>query len=402
MIVQTPGIVRRMAPYLIAAAVIALLALGFRPTPLLVDAEPVTRGHLAVTVEGEGRTRVIDRYEISAPIAAHARRIDFNVGDPVATGDVLVVLEALAAPALDARAVHAARARVAAAEAVLAAAKEDVKAAEAVARFSRSESERLRRLAEQGMTTRSLMEQTQAEARRTEAAEVSARFRVRTAEHDVAAARTALAYAGGRDASLAGVIELRAPVAGRVLRRSFESSRVVQPGEGILEIGDPARLEVEVDLLSSDAVRVAAGMRVLFERWGDPDPLEGRVKRVEPTAFTKISALGVEEQRVWVIADIASPPERWNRLGHGYRVNARFVLWEAPDVLRVPTSSLFRQGQDWAVFTVQDGNAVLRRVEIGRRGGLYTEALKGLAADETVIVHPDREVADGRRVRLRQ
>jgi HlyD family secretion protein len=400
--VQISAVARRLAPYLFGAAVIWLLVLGFRPEPLLVDAEAVSRGHLAVTVEGEGRTRVVDRHEISAPVAAHARRIQLEVGDAVALGDVLVVLDALAAPALDARAVHAARARVAAAEAVLAAAREDVKAAEAVASFARAEAERLARLAEKGMATRSMMEQTQAEARRTEAAEVSARFRVRTAEHDLAAARTALAYAGGRDPGASGVIELRAPVSGRVLRRSFESSRVVQPGEAILEIGDPARLEVEVDLLSSDAVRVAAGMRVLFERWGDPEPLEGRVKRVEPTAFTKISALGVEEQRVWVIAEITSPPERWSRLGHGYRVNARFVLWESADVLRVPTSSLFRDGADWAVFVARDGTAALRRVEIGRRSSLHTEVLKGLEAGDTVIVHPDREVAHGRRVRLRR
>jgi HlyD family secretion protein len=392
---------RRLGLGLAAAVVAGLLVWGFRPTPALVDVEPVTRGALAVTVEDEGRTRVIDRYEISAPIASQTRRITLDVGDPVREGDVLVTLDAVAAPALDVRAVALARARVGAAEAALATAREDRRAAEATARFARAEAQRVRELGAQELVARSAVEQAEAEARRAEALERSATFRMRTAASELEATRTALAHGGGRDPAATGVFQLRAPVSGRVLRRHFESSRVVQPGEPILVIGDPASLQVEVDVLSSDAVRISAGQRVELERWGGSEPLGGRVRRVEPVGFTKISALGVEEQRVWVIVELTDPPERWARLGDGYRVNARFVLWEAVEVLRVPTSSLFRHGEVWAVFVAHRGRARLRPVEIAERGSRHTRIISGVVEGERVIVHPGRDLADGARIRVR-
>jgi HlyD family secretion protein len=314
---------------------------------------------------------------------------------------VLAVLDALAAPSLDLRNVQESRARVAALESALATAREEASAAQASAGFAHDEAARLRRLGDDGLVPRNIVDQAAAEADRSAAIERSARFRVRTAESELEAARAALAYAGSQDPGASGVFELSAPVSGQVLRRWFESARVVQPGEPLLEIGDPAALEVEVDVLSSDAVRIAPGMRVLFERWGESEPLEGRVRRVEPIGFTKVSALGVEEQRVWVIADIISPRQAWDRLGDGYRVNARFILWENDDALRVPTSALFRDGDGWAVFVIGGDRARQRRVEPGRRGGLYTELLDGLAAGERVIVHPDRDLEDGTRIRLR-
>jgi HlyD family secretion protein len=393
---------RRLTPILVAVLVAVLLVLGFRPTPELVEAEPVTRGHLAVTVEEEGRTRVVNRYVVSAPLLAQARRITLEPGDRVEAGDVLATLDALPSPIPDVRSVAQARARVAAAEAALSTAEEEADAAGSAARFAQEEYERLARLREQNLTAATQVDQAEAEANRTAALHRSAQFRVRTARAEVEAARAALAYAGGQDPEASGVFELRAPVAGQVLTRYFESGRVVQLGEAILELGDPAALEVEVDVLSADAVRIEAGMRVLFERWGSPESLEGRVKRVEPRGFTRISALGVEEQRVWVIADIVSPPERWARLGDGYRVLARFILWEADDVLRVPTASLFRHDGDWTVLVIEEERARLRAVEPGRRGAMYTQVLSGLAEGEQVIVHPGRDVADGVRVRLRQ
>ena len=242
----------------------------------------------------------------------------------------------------------------------------------------------------------------------------SALFRVKTAQHDLAAARTALAFAGGQDPGATGRIELTSPVAGRVLTRHFQSATVVQPGDPILEIGDPAGLEVEVDVLSADAVRLEPGMRVLLERWGRPDPLEAVVRRIEPVGFTKISALGVEEQRVLVIADLTSSRENWARLGHGYRVNARFILWEEREALRVPASALFRHGAgdsgtseglgddlEWAVFLAEQGRAVLRPVDVGRWGGIAAEVLSGLTAGDVVIVHPDRKLEHGMRVTVR-
>lgn len=392
---------RRLIPYAIALGVILLLVWGFWPTPVLVDAEPVTHGHLAVTVEEEGRTRLIDRYVVSAPIEAHARRITLDVGDPVRAGDVVAVLEPRAAPALDIRTTAEARARVAAAEAALSVAQQEAKAAEASAYFALHEYERMRSLGARDLVAPSEVEQAETEARRSAALQRSAEFRVQTATFDLEAARTALAYAGGQDADLTGRLELRSPVAGQILRRHFESARVVQPGEPILEIGDPSALEVEVDVLSSDAVQIQSGMRVLFERWGTPEPLEGAVRRVEPVGFTKISALGVEEQRVLVIADITASREQWARLGDAYRVNARFILWEAEDVRRVPTSALFRHEGGWAVFVVERGRAILRPLDIGRRAARLTQVLSGLEQGEMVIVHPDRDITAGTRVRLR-
>jgi HlyD family secretion protein len=386
----------------VAGLVIAgLIVLGFRPSPILVDVEPVTRGHLAIAVEDEGRTRVIDRYEVSAPLTAQARRITLEVGDPVNLGDVLVTLDAPPSPALDARAVQEARARLAAAEAALETARAEVRALAAEALFVREEYQRIRDLAERQLVSRSLLDRAAADLDRADALTRSARFRVQTAIAQRDAAAAALAHAGGQDPEGSGVLELTSPVAGRVLRRHFESTRVVQPGEPMLEIGDPSRLEVVVDVLSADAVRIEPGMRVIFERWGDPTALEGRVRRVEPTGFTKVSALGVEEQRVWVIADITSDAELWTRLGDGYRVNARFVLWEDDDVLKVPTSALFRHEGTWAVFVVSEARASLRRVEVGRRGALYTQVIDGLVEGERVVVHPDRDVVDGVRLRLR-
>ena len=392
---------RRLTPYAIALGVVLLLVWGFWPTPVLVDAEPVTHGHLALTVEEEGRTRLINRYVVSAPIAAHARRITLDVGDAVRTGDVVAVLEPQAAPALDIRTMAEARARVAAAEATLSVAQQETQAAEASAHFALHEYERMRSLGVKDLVAASEVEQAEAEAQRRAALQRSAEFRVQTATFDLEAARTALAYAGGQDADLTGRLELCSPVAGQILKRHFESARVIQPGEAIVEIGDPSALEVEVDVLSSDAVQIQPGMRVLFERWGAPEPLEGRVRRVEPVGFTKISALGVEEQRVLVIADITAPHEQWARLGDAYRVNARFILWEADDGRRVPTSALFRHDDGWAVFVVARGRAVLRPVAPGRRGPRLTQVLSGLEVGEIVIVHPDRDITSGTRVRLR-
>lgn len=399
---RLPARLRKLVPLLAAGLVLALVVLGLRPSPLLVDSEPATRGPLTVSVEEEGRTRVADRFVVSAPIAGQARRITLEVGDPVEQGQVLAVLDALAVPSLDLRNVQESRARVAALEAALATAREEASAAQASAGFAREEAERLRRLGEDGLVPRNIVDQAAAEADRSAAIERSTRFRVRTAQSELEAARAALAYAGGQDPGASGVFELVAPVSGQVLRRWFESARVVQPGDPLLEIGDPAALEVEVDVLSSDAVRIAPGMRVLFERWGEAEPLEGRVRRVEPVGFTKVSALGVEEQRVWVIANITSPRQAWERLGDGYRVNARFILWENDDALRIPTSALFREGDGWAVFVVDGDRARQRSVEAGRRGGLYTELLNGLAAGERVIVHPDRDLENGTRIRLRE
>lgn len=393
---------RHVIQALSALALLALLVWGFRPVPRLVDVEPVTRGPLVVTLEAEGRTRVVERYRISAPIDGQLRRLELEVGDPVRAGQVIAVLDAQVSPVLDRRSQERARARLAGAESDLAATRAAVTAAEAAASLARIELERIERLAKPGMVSRTQLDQARAESLGRAAELEAARFRVQSAERDRLAVQAELEYAGEPAPGEQGRLELTAPSDGVVLKRESESARVVHAGDLILEIGDPGALEIEVDVLSADAVRLTVGMRVRIERWGEPAVLEGRIARIEPVAFTKISALGVEEQRVWVIVALTAPRADWSRLGDGYRVNARFVLWEAEDVLQVPTGSLFRHGEGWAVFRAVDGRARLSLVEIGRRGALQTELRRGLEVGASVIVHPDRELADGTRVERRQ
>jgi HlyD family secretion protein len=262
--------------------------------------------------------------------------------------------------------------------------------------------ERIKRLYGAGTATRDALDRAEAETRRTQARRRSAEFAVEVARFELEATRTALRYSAAETVPAnPETVALRAPVDGRVLKIERKSEGVISAGQPLIEIGDPHALEVEVDVLSADAVRIAPGTRVLFERWGGERPLEGRVRTVEPAGFTKISALGVEEQRVWVIADITSPPEVWERLGDGYRVEASFILWEAQDVLQLPASALFRQADGWSVFIVENGKARRHSVQIGQRSGLTAEILSGLAEGETVIVHPGDTVEDGTRIRLR-
>ncbi len=388
----------RLLRYGVAIAiVILLLVLALRPEPVLVDTAIVDVGEVRESFEAEGRTRVRDRYVLTAPILAQARRIVFAPGDAVYVAQPLVMLDPVAAPALDARSRAEAEARIAAANARLSSATALSEAASGMALQAASEYRRLQPLAERDLVSRDQLERADTERRRAEREAASARFQQATAEHELAAARAVLAHGGRAEAAL----EINAPINGVVLRRLFESGRTVQPGEALLEIGDPEALEIEVDVLSADAVRLREGMAVELGRWGGNEELSGRVRRIEPSAFTKVSALGVEEQRVLIFVDIVSPREAFARLGDAFRVNARFVLSKAQDVPRVPQSALFRNGDELAVFRVQDGRARIAPVELGLRGGLLAELREGLASGDVVIVHPDRDLVDGDRVRLR-
>ena len=246
------------------------------------------------------------------------------------------------------------------------------------------------------------LDRARAGARAAAATLRSSQFALEVATHELEAAQTALDYSAAIDGSepLEQVV-VRAPVTGRVLRLFRESEGVVASGDPLIELGDPAALEVEVDVLSSDAVKIAPGTRVRFDRWGGGAPLDGVVRVVEPTGFTKISALGVEEQRVLVISDITSPAEAWERLGDGYRVEASFQLWQSDDVLQAPASALFRDGGEWSVFTVEDGRAVLTRVAVGARTGLRIEILDGLDEGAEVVIHPGDDVVAGVRISRR-
>jgi HlyD family secretion protein len=294
----------------------------------------------------------------------------------------------------------AAEARVAAAKAAVKVAQQNVEAAKAGADLAQKELQRLRKLHADGHIGQDAVDRAVAEAERSRAQLRSAQFAVDTARYDMEAAQTALRFAA-QPAAGKEPIMVRAPVTGRVLKIPRKSEGVVAAGQALMEVGDPHALEVEVDVLSADAVRLHPGTKVEFERWGGDGKLEGKVRVVEPVGFTKVSALGVEEQRVWVIVDFTSPAAQWQTLGDGYRVEASFILWEGDDVLQVPASTLFRDGEKWALFAVQDGKAVKRDVQVGQRNGLSAQILSGIKAGDRVIVHPDDQVKDGVRVAVR-
>ncbi len=380
-------------------AIIAALAWGLMPQPVPVDVRAARQAPLRVTVEEEGRTRVIDRYVISAPVAGFARRVELHVGDAVEQGQTLVELEPLRSEVLDPRSRAEAEARVAAADAAVQAAEQNARAAAADAQIAKKEYERRKALCIEDCISREERDRSEAAWKRAEATRRSANFAVDVARHELEAAQTILQHSAAREAGQAPErVAVHAPVSGRVLRIQRESEGVVSAGQALIEVGNPAALEVEIEVLSADAVRLQPGMAVEFSRWGGPDPLRGSVRVIEPTGFTKVSALGVEEQRVLVIADITSPAESWSRLGDGYRVEASFILWEGEDVLQVPSSSLFRHGEGWAVFAIDGERARVQAVQVGHNNGFAAQIEAGLNAGERVIVHPSDAVDDATRV----
>jgi len=390
---------KRLVLWSIGILVVLVIGLAFRPKPLAADFAVVEYGSLRVTIDEEGETRVRDRFVVSAPLAGRVLRIELEPGDVVRAGEtVLATFQPSDPILLDARTRAEAEARVGAAEAALGLARAERDRAEAELRFARSDVKRYRSLAAEEIVSRERAETAELAAQTREEALEAAEFAVRSAEQELAAARaslleTTMEETGRNDSGR--VITLRSPVDGLVLRRLRESEAVVPAGEALLEIADPAELEIVSDLLSTDAVRIRRGNPVLIEQWGGERPLRGVVRRVEPSGFTKISALGVEEQRVNVVIDFEDPREAWEALGDGYRVEVRVVVWERDEVLKVPTSSLFRDGDGWAVFAVEEGRAVLRPLEIGQRNALEAEVLSGLGEGDQVIVHPSDSVADG-------
>ena len=384
---------------LLAIVVLALLTWGFWPAPILVESGRATRGPLSVTVEEEGKTRVKDRYVISAPVAGYLQRITLEVGDAVKQGQTLALMEPLRPEVLDPRSRARAQAQVAAAQASIKRAEQLETAARAEASFARSDYARKQQLQEKNLVSREALDQAATRAREAAAELRSAGFAVEVARHELEAAETALQFSIGNNGQTATeTVAIRAPVDSRVLQIHHKSEGVLATGAPLLEIGDPAALEVAVDVLSADAVRIRPGTKVRLLRWGGPQALDAVVHTIEPTGFTHISALGVEEQRVWVIADLVSPRSDWEQLGDGYRVEAHFILWHEDDVLQIPTSALFRQGDDWAVFVIDAGKARLVRIRTGHDNGLATEVLDGIAAGTRVILHPDDRIADGVRV----
>jgi HlyD family secretion protein len=362
-----------------------------------VELGAVDRGPLEVTVDEEGRTRVRNRYVIAAPVSGRLERVILDAGDAVAAEEVV----ARVSPApLDPRTTAQAEARLEAAISLRGGARARVGQARAALAQAQRDLQRARTLAAAGTVSDQELEQAElAQASRLEELH-GAREAEDAAAHEVQAAEAALLTAGGGPGGAARggrdtFVEVRAPAAGRVLRVFEESQRVVAVGTPLLEVGDPADLEIVIDVLSADAVKIRAGAEMRLGAWGGEETLRARVRRIEPSGFTKLSALGVEEQRVNVIGDFVDPP---GALGDGYRLEARIVVWRADDVVRVPTSALFRRGEGWHVFAVEDRRARLYAVEIGHHGVEAAEAVSGIEPGSRVVLHPTDRVADGVRI----
>ena len=380
-----------------AAALGALAAVALWPSSVDVDVATAARRPLTVTIDEEGETRVHHRYVVSAPLAGRVERIDLDPGDVVEKDrTVLARLRPEASQLLDARSRADATAALAAARATLGRARAEEERAKTAQALAAREVARERQLAEAGLTTRQALDAREASAVSADEALSAARFAAASAAAEVARAETRLrpttAAIGG------GVVEVRAPVDGVVLRRFLDSESVVAPGARLLEIGDPSHVEVVADLLSTDAVKVKPGMSVQLEQWGGDGALAARVERVEPSGFTKVSALGVEEQRVNVIIDVDDDRTLWEAMGDGFRVEVRIAIWHADDVLTVPASALVRDGEGWAVFRVDGNRARRTAVQVGHRSPREVEITGGLDAGATVVLHPPDTLEDGGRV----
>lgn len=395
---------RKLFVIAIIAFVVLATAYGFYPKAVDVDLVLVTRGPLQVTIEEEGRTRLKDRFVVTAPTAGYLERVKNKVGDAVRKGQVVMVLEPLRSPVLDPRSRAEATAAVNASEAGLNAAMERESAAAADADYTEKRLERLKNLYAKGSIAKDQYDQIEAETKKARAVQRSAKAAVEVSRADLERAKTLLQnYSLDKKTASANKVYVSAPAAGNIFRIYRESEGAVNVGEPLMEIGNSKNLEIRVEVLSSDAVKIKKGSTVFIKRWGGDGTLEGKVRIIEPSGFTKISSLGVEEQRVLVIADITSPPEIWRSLGDGYRLEAHFVVWEAKDVLQVPTSSLFRVGKDeWAVFVEVKGKARQRVVKTGQRNGLTAEVISGVSEKEKVIAHPDDSITEGTRVHARK
>jgi len=381
---------RRIAIGMLALAGVAALVCNVMPKPVVVETAIARRGPLAVTVEEEGKTRVRDRFAVTAPITGNLERVDLRVGDPIAQGQVVAQIDPPQPALLDPRAREEAVARLAAADARQRTARTAV-ARSSVARDNATiEANRTRKLASTGAVTASEREKADMAEQLAIADVAAAQQQQQAAAAEAAAIRAIL----GQRGQSGGGVTVASPAAGRVLRIVRDSAGPIATGAPIIEVGDPHALEVVVDVLSSDAARIAPGMAAVISAWGGEPDLRGTVTRVEPSAFTRVSALGVAEQRVNVIIAIANPPPP---LGDGFRVEGRIILWQG-EALSIPGNAVFRDRGQWAVYTVASGRAHLVHVELGRRGRVDVEVARGLAPGSQVVMHPGDAIGDGVRV----
>ncbi len=379
------------------AAIVGIIAYAALPKPVPVDLVPVVRGAMEVTVDEDGKTRVRDRYTVSSPLGGRLFRIELDPGDRVEAGKTLVaVLEPAVPDFLDVRTEMQLEAHVKAALASRDRAIQTLEKARVDHRYAVTSLGRLQQAHGKRAVSRQDLEDAEARERMAFKEVEAARQGVQVAEFELEQARASLHFRKTTSPEGEGRarFEVFSPISGSVLRILQESEAVVAAGAPLLELGDLSDMEVEVEVLSSDAVRIRPGARVMLERWGGGDPLQGRVRRIDPSGFTKISALGVEEQRVFVVVDFVDPPDRWQLLGDAFRVDARIVVAEAGDVLKIPTGALFRQAGEWSVYAVERNKAVLRRVRIGLRNDLEAEVIEGLEENDQVISYPSDRIKD--------
>lgn len=397
-------LLRRIGWIALTASVLFAVWYFVRPSPVPVDMATIAVGPLTVTANDSGVTRIRERYQVSTPLAGRVLRLTLDVGDAVKADEtILARMEPTHPDLLDPRAVAQASARVMAAERRLEVAKIQLETAIAQAEHAETERVRLYQLRNQDAISEAELNEATLLARLKSDAQRAARYAIDIADYELELERAALLLtkgdAGGNDKSME--LKIHAPIDGRVLRILHENTAVVPAGTILMEIGDPYDLEVLVDVLSRDAVRIKAGAAVKIDRWGGDAPLSGTVRYVEPSGFTKFSALGVEEQRVNVVIDLNEPPENRPALGDAFRVEAEITLWHSESVLKIPTHALFRIGESWAAFFVVDSIAVERTLTIGQMNDREAEVIDGASAGEVVIEYPGNQIHRGVRVRPR-
>jgi HlyD family secretion protein len=391
---------RRLLAAAIFLALVALAVFAAIPKPEAVDEATVHRGRLSITVDEAGKVRVRDRYVVSAAFAGNVSRIELRAGDAIEAGGPLATIVPAEPPLLDARTRATAEARVASAMAVHRQSDATASTAAVALENAKNELGNVQKLAQSGTLSPEALERAQLEVRLREQELASAHFASQVAASEIATARAALGLLDPGASRRLDAIVVPSPVKGRVLRVLHADAGVVAPGTPLVEVGDPTALEFVVDVLTADAVRIKPGAKTMLEAWGGP-PLAAHVRRVEPSAFTRISALGVEEQRVSVVVDLDAPREEWAALGDGWRAEARVLVWQKDDALVAPGGAVFRKGDGWAAYVDQGGRAVTRVVRVGERSATDVEITDGLAEGDRVLVHPSERITDGVRIASR-
>ena len=390
---------RRLIFWLIAIVLlIAGLYYAFREQPYYVDIATTSTGELQVTITEEGETRVRDIYELSSPVMGRVLRLDVEVGDEtIAAETIIAKIEPSDPSFLDVRSEEEAKASVKASQAMLTLAKAQLNEAESELEFAFSELERAQRLVDRKLVSQRELDQAKKNYKTKVASVKTAQASIKARESELAQAKARLVTPIDTQGSHeeCKCLSIFAPTTGKVLRILHESEGVIHAGDVLVEIGDTRDLEIVVDFLSIDAVRIKPGQQVVIEQWGGDAFLNGVVKKVEPFGYTKVSSLGIEEQRVDVIIDLTDPKEQWTSLGHGYQVEASVILWHEKDVLKLPITSLFRENGEWSVFVVEDNRAKLKQVSIGKRNAYEAQILEGIEPGEQVILHPSNQIKQG-------